>query len=303
MDFRQMEAFIKVVENSSFSKAAEVMHISQPSVSAYVSSLEKELDTVLINRSTKTMSLTLAGSRFLDKAREMMALRHESVEMLKNLSGDISGDIRILASSVPAMYILPQKLAAFHQLYPEVAFSMVQTDTAQVVQGIAAQEADIGFAGSFLGGKKCSFIEFTHERLVFIAPNDGSYTEGETYTLEDLLYSNCFIARKSGSGTRIQYEKYFEENGILLDRIKTCASMDSTFSIVNAVMNGLGVSIVSELALSQPLAQGLLLRLKLASEPPERKIYAVLNSQIVHSHLIELFMKFLLQDTPASPGA
>jgi DNA-binding transcriptional LysR family regulator len=107
------------------------------------------------------------------------------------------------------------------------------------------------------------------------------------------LYSNNFIAREFGSGTRIQYEKFFTENGIRLDKIKTCASMDSTHSIINAVMNGLGISIVAELAARQKIERKEIKRINLKNALPSRKIYAVLNKNIVHSHLIELFMEYL----------
>jgi DNA-binding transcriptional LysR family regulator len=293
MEFRQIEAFIKVVELASFSKAAEELYISQPSVSMYITSLEKELNAILINRSTKVLSPTLAGERFLEKAREMMSLKHESVETLKNLSEDVSGDIRILASSGPALYLLPQIIAEFHKLYPNIFFTVSQADTAEVVQGIAAHKADIGFAGSMLFDKKCIFYEFVNEKLLLIAPNDGTYSKTKKYALEELLYSNAFISRELGSGTRLEYEKYFTENGILLDKIKTCASLDNTNSIINAVINGLGISIVSELAVRRLVERKLLLPIKLKNEMPERKIFAVLNKNIVHSHLIALFMEHL----------
>ena len=296
MDFRQIEAFIKVVELANFSKAADELHISQPSVSTYITSLEKELNVILINRSTKVLSTTLAGDRFLEKAKEMMLLKRESIETLKNISENVSGDIRILASSVPALYLLPQIFADFHNLYPNISFTMSQADTSEVVYGVAAHKADIGFAGSMLGDKKCDFHEFIDEELVFIAPNNGIYSNKKKYTLEELLYSNSFISREFGSGTRIQYEKYFSENDIILDKIKTCANMDNTHSIINAVVSGLGISIVSELAARQMLKQKLLIQLKLKSDMPERKIYAVLNKNIVHSHLIKLFKEFITEN-------
>jgi len=295
MDFRQIEAFLKVVELASFSKAADELHVSQPSISVYIASLEQELDTVLINRSTKALSTTLAGERFLDKAREMLSLKRETIEMLKNLSGDVSGDIRILASSAPALYILPRILAEFHKLFPKISFTVRQADTSEVVRGIAAHKADIGFAGSVLGDKKCDFYEFANEKLVFIAPNNGAYTESKKYTLEELLYTNNFISRESGSGTRMQYEKFFTENGILLDKITTCASLDSTHGIIDAVINGLGISIVSELAARRKIEQKELKPIRLKNALPARKIYAVLNKNIVHSHLVELFMEYITQ--------
>jgi len=300
MEFRQIEAFIKVVELASFSKAAEELHISQPSVSTYINSLEEELAAILINRSTKVLSTTLAGECFFKQAKKMLQLKRESVEMLTTLAADVSGEIRVLASSVPAFYILPQLLAKFHKLHPNISFAMSQADTSEVVRGIAAHQADIGFAGSMIGDKKCDFFEFADEKLVFVAPNDGSYSAAKEYTLEELLYSNNFIAREFGSGTRIQYEKFLFENGIVLDKIKTCANMDSTHSIINAVMSGLGVSIVSELAARHMIEQKTLLAIKLQKELPERKIYMVLNKNIIHSHLVKLFMEFAAATTAAA---
>jgi len=296
MDFRQIEALIKVVELASFSKAADELHVSQPSVSAYVAALEKEMGAVLINRSTKVLSTTLAGERFLDNAKKMLSLKRETIEMLKNLSDDISGDIRILASSVPAVYMLPGMLAGFHRLHPKISFTVRQADTSEVVQGVAAHKADIGFAGSMLGDGKCDFHPFADERLVLIAAADNSYIQDKTYPLEELLYTNNFIAREFGSGTRMQYENFFAESGISLDKIKTNASMDSTQSIISAVEGGLGISIVSHLAARQKIERGELVQIRLETELPTRKIYAVLSKSTVHSHLIELFMEYIIKE-------
>jgi DNA-binding transcriptional LysR family regulator len=296
MDFRQLEAFIKVMESGSFSKAAEELHISQPSVSTYINSLEKELGSTLLNRSTKAISTTLAGERFLGQAKKMILLKQETIDMIQNLSNDLSGEIRILASSVPASYILPGLLAEFHKQNPNISFTVNQADTSEVVQGLAAHKADIGFAGSMIGEKKCEFIEFMNESLVFIAPNNGLFSENKSYSLEELLYTTNFISREIGSGTRIQYEKYFIECGISLDRIKNCISMDSTHSILTSVANGLGVSIVSEVAAVQMIKQKALISLMMDKGLPERKIYLVKNKAISHSHLVDLFIKFVISN-------
>jgi DNA-binding transcriptional LysR family regulator len=234
----------------------------------------------------------MAGARFLEKAREMQALKRETIEMLGNLSGDISGEIRILASSVPALYILPKILAEFHSLYPDIAFIVNQADTSQVVQGITTHKADIGFTGSVLESKNCEFIELTDEELVFIAQNNGLYRADKKYKLEELLYSSSFISREQGSGTRIQYEKYFAENAVNLEKIKICASMDNTHSIINAVISGLGISIVSRLAAREMLERKMLTQINLETALPVRKLYMALNKNIAHSHLSKLFMEY-----------
>ena len=293
MDYRQIEAFVKVVELAGFSKAADEMHVSQPSVSNYITSLERELGTVLINRSTKPLSATFAGENFFDKAKEMLLLKQETLEMLRNLSDDVSGDLRIMASSVPALYILPKMLAEFHNLYPEVSFIMKQADTADVVQGIAAHKADIGFAGSIIANQKCDFTAIADEELVFIAPVSRRCFGEKEYSLDELLYSNSFISREPGSGTRMQYEKFFSDNGVFLDKVKTCAGMDSTHSIISAVKSGLGISIVSRLAAAESLDSGAVQLIRLKEPLPMRKIYAVLNKKVTHSHLVEMFLDYV----------
>lgn len=287
---------MKVVELASFSRAAEELHVSQPSVSAYVSSLEKELGILLINRTTKVISTTLAGERFLESARKMLWLKRETADILGSLSEDISGEIRVLASSMPAVYILPKLIAGFHRLYPEISFNIRGGDTAKVAQGIAAHKADIGFAGSVLGEGKCDFYEFATEKLVVIAPPDSHYNEDKEYSIQEVLYGSSFVSREIGSGTRTEYEKFFDENGIVPDKIKIAAGIDSTHGIVNAVAHGLGVSIVSELAAAQKISLGELKQIKINSPLPVRKIYAVLNKSISHSHLTQLLMDYIRRE-------
>ena len=286
-----MEAFVRVVELGGFSRAAEELHVSQPSVSAYIAALEKELGAVLINRSRGVFLVTSAGEHFLGHARKMLTLKRESIEALHTFSGEVIGQVRILASSVPALYILPRLLAGFHRLHPKVSFDVRSADTAGVVAGLSAHKADVGFAGSMLGQGKCDFMPFANERLVLIAPPDSPLREDEPYPLAELLYEHCFIAREHGSGTRLEYEKFLGGSGVTLEKIRTVASMDSTQGIINAVAGGLGVSIVSELAATQNRDRLKVVRLQ--NELPVRDIYAVLRTNTARSHLVELFMEYV----------
>ena len=302
MDFRQIEAFVKVIELASFSKAAEAIYLSQPSVSTYINALEKELNTTLINRSTKEVSPTLAGELFYENAKELLALKHNSVERIKNLSGEFSGKINILASTVPSQYILPEMLARFSDIYPDISFSVRQADTLEVSHGIASQKAEIGFSGGIVENDKCVFKEVMTEQMVFIAPYDKEFSDSREYSLEELLYGRRFVSREKGSGTRTQYESFFTEHNIDLDRINTCVSFDNTQSIINAVINGLGVSVVSEFAARAFIKQKMVMPIKLKTKLPERKFYYVLKKNFSHSHLIDLFVKFITNQTIIKAG-
>jgi len=293
MDFRQIEAYVNVIEHASFSKAADAIFMSQPSVSTYISTLEKELGMTLINRTTKEVSPTLAGRIFYENAKELLLKKHNTVERIKNLSGDYSGEIDILASTVPSQYILPDMLALFCITYPDISFNVRQADTLEVSRGIASQKADIGFSGGIVENDKCEFKEVMSEQMVFIAPNDEEFSSTKEFSLEELLYNRRFVAREKGSGTRTQYEKFFTEQNIDLRKINACVSFDNTQSIINAVISGLGISVVSEVAARAFIEQKMVVPIKLKTEMPERKLYYVLKKNFSHSHLIDIFIEFL----------
>lgn len=292
MDFKQLDAFVKVIELGSFSKAAEAIFLSQPSVSTYISSLEKDLGQALLNRSTKEVSPTLAGKIFYENAKELIALKHNAAERIKNLSGETSGTINIVASSVPSQYILPNILAGFCRLYPRISFNVKQLDTHDASKFIVAQRADVGILGGITNPDKCVYQEFMSERMVFIAPKTSIYTDKE-YTIEELLHHRCFIGREEGSGTRSEYEAHFTKQGVDVSKIKTCISFDNTQSIINAVINGMGIAVVSEYAAKSFVAKGDICTIKLHPELPRRNFYYVLKKNFYHSHLVDLFIDYL----------
>jgi len=293
MDFKQLEAFVQVIENASFSKAAEAIYMSQPSVSIYINTLERELDTTLVNRSTKEVSPTLAGKIFYENAKELLTLKNNSVERIMNLSGIFAGEINILASSVPSQYILPEILSGFIDIHSGISFVVKQADTLEVARSIAAQKAEIGFSGGIVENSKCDFKEFMTEQLVIIAPRSKGFVESDEYSLETLLYENRFISREKGSGTRAEYENFFKSHDIDLKKINTCLCFDNTQSIINAVINGLGISMVSEFAARAFISKKMVIPLKINLNLPERKFYYVLKKNFAHSHLVDLFVEFL----------
>ena len=294
MDFKQLEAYVQVIEHASFSKAAEAIFVSQPSVSIYINTLEKELGTTLISRSTKEVFPTLAGKIFYENAKELLALKSNTVQRIKNLSGNFVGEIKICASSVPAQYILPEILAGFTDLHPGISFTVRQADTLEVSRSIATQAAEIGFSGGIVEGSKCDFTEFMAEQMVAIAPMGKGFTATVPYSLESLLYENRFISREAGSGTRTQYETFFTQQNIDIKKVNTSLCFDNTQSIINAVINGLGISIVSEVAARAFIKKEMIIPLKLDTSLPQRMFYFVLKKNFAHSHLVDLFAQFLV---------
>ncbi|MCL2366526.1 MAG: selenium metabolism-associated LysR family transcriptional regulator [Oscillospiraceae bacterium] len=292
MEFRQIEAFVYVIELASFSKAAEAISMSQSSVSIYISALEKELDTTLINRSTKEATPTLAGKIFYENAKELLTLKHNTTHRIKNLSKNYSGEINVVASSVPAQYILPKVIACFNKVYPDISLNVKQIESFDVAPSITAQKAEIGFLGGTVDEVRCDFREFMTEKMVFIAPYDENISNSKEYSLEEILYERNFISREKGSGARFQYERFFLEQNINLGKINSSVSFDNNQSIINAVVSGLGISIVSEFAARAFVEKKMIEVIKLNAKLPERKFYFVLKKNYIHSHLVNLFVEF-----------
>ena len=115
MDFKQLEAFVYVVKLKSFSKAAQRIYLTQPTISAHINSLEKELDTKLIERGTKYVYPTKPGSILYQYAVKMLNLREDAVCSVKNYNKELKGTLTICASTVPSQNILPKVIAAFRE--------------------------------------------------------------------------------------------------------------------------------------------------------------------------------------------
>jgi len=293
MDFKQLEAYVRVIELDSFSKAAESLYISQPSVSLYIRALEKDLQTQLLYRSTKEIIPTRAGTLFYEYAKNLLTLRDKSVMSMKDFASQAVGDIDILASSVPAQYILPEVLSAFHVEYPDVVFRLEQADTGETVNGIAANKGDIGFVGAKLKNSKCVYETFMTERLIVIAPNQERFRRFNSSNGLELFLSEPFIMREPGSGTRLCYEEFFKDIGLQLEKLKPIAHFNNTQSILHAVACGLGISIVSELAAKHYLHQNMILQLDISCALPQRDFYIVMKKGFPVSPVVELFLKFL----------
>ncbi|MCL2592571.1 MAG: selenium metabolism-associated LysR family transcriptional regulator [Defluviitaleaceae bacterium] len=292
MEIKQLEVYVKVYELRSFSKAADEMFLSQPSISAYIKALEKELQVNLIARSTKEFIPTKSGTLLYEHAKEILSMRDKAINSIKNLLGSTSGSVDILASSVPAQYILPEILGAFHKEYPDIVFNINQVDTIEVVKGISEHKAEIGFVGTKVENSKCIYEKFMSEKLIMIAPKDKRFENIDANNIATILLEEYFVMREVGSGTRLVYEKYLKALGINLSELKISASFSNTQSIIHAVASGLGLSIVSELAAKHYIEQKAIIPIYIDSLP-ERDFYAVQKKSYINPAIVDIFMDFI----------
>ena len=290
MHFKQAEAFVNVIRHKSFSKAAEAIYLSQPTISAHISSLENELGVCLIVRSTKEVYPSAAGQIFYQYALEMLRLRDRAILEVQSYSTEVRGELDIAASTVPSQYILPELLPSLVEKYPKVFFSVRQYDSGEVVGRIVNMEAEVGMTGTAPDKGACAFEPFMDDQLVLIAPNAPEYQEMAELA-PSVLRSLPVIVRESGSGTRREAEEFLLGAGVDPKSLHVVAQMQSTESIKQAVRKGLGVSVISRLAAADFLESGDVLELKLQSTHPQRSFYLVYHKKRPLSPAAEVFVK------------
>lgn len=275
MHFKQLEVFVSVVKHKSFSKAAEAVYLSQPTVSAHISALEDELDAKLIIRSTKEVHLSKAGKIFYEYALEMLNLKEQAAAEVKSYATQVKGTLEIAASTVPALYLLPRTIHSLGAKYPELGFSLKECDSGEVVRHIIDMEAEVGVTGTIFEHEGCVFTPIARDRLSIITPNTPEYAALNGVITPDIIKNSRFIEREQGSGTRKESETFLREIGIEPSQLNIALRLDSTESIVQAVKNNLGISIVSKYACEDCLATGRILSFDYSSPALSRNFYAV----------------------------
>lgn len=294
MDLRQLETFIKVVDLKNFSGAAEKLYITQPTVTNHIQNLEKELDTILINRSGKNISLTEAGRLLYKYAIHIV----NSCEMAKfdlaAYKGRIEGHLSIYSSSVPRKYVLPHIINKFLEQYPDVSFTLDDNDSENVIQNILEGETDFGIVGAKYPSKKLNYIELMEDRLLLITPNNSIYTEPNYSSLPmDKIVKGRFLFREEGSGTRKLLDNRLKKHRV--DNLNIIAYIKDTETIKELVSLGVGLSFLSEKAIVDDVKSGKYKAYYIDEIDLNRKFYFVYHNNRQLSPLNETFKTFILK--------
>ncbi len=292
MNLKQIEAFLKLANNGSFSLTAKELFLTQPTVTTHIQSLEEELNVKLFSRNTKGTNLTQDGEKLYLYAREIMSIVERINIEFKNIDEKSQKTLLISSSSIPASYILPNIVTNFTKIYNCIQFSIKESDSSKVIDDIINKRVDLGFTGTILDKKNCQYIPFYYDKLVIIMPNTKQYQNiCEDKKNFSWIKDVPIIMREEGSGTRKEAEKFLKKHTNALSDLHIVAQMDNTGSIIRSVKSGLGISIVSELAARDYCNEDkLLIYPKILNM---RKIYIVYNSTQTLSNITKLLIKFI----------
>lgn len=250
MNLKQLEAFVQVSESGSFSKAAKELFLTQPTISAHISSLEKELNVRLFIRNTKEVSLSDDGKDLYRYAKQITDLEKAIEERFYMDSDDGKHVITIAASTIPAQYLLPKVLMCYRERYPKEQIKIMETDSSEVVTQVVDHMVDVGFTGTVLEKKHCKYIPFYKDELAVITPDTPEYRILKEQNRDDIdwIKRKPLILREEGSGTRKEAEKQLKNAGISMEALDIVASIANQETIKKSVKQGVGITVLSRLA-------------------------------------------------------
>lgn len=294
MEFRQLEVFCKVAELKSFTKAAEAVYLTQPTVSNHIQYLENFLGIQLFDRTNKAAVLTKAGELLFHYAKEILRLKQEMQNAMEDFSGAIRGTLKAGGSSIPGNYILPRLVGLFKEIYPQAQISLQVADTREMVKALLEDKIEVGVVGAQLPDSRLVYEVFAREELALIVSPNHKWAKKSHIELTDLI-SEPLILREKGSGTRMITERGFKEMGITFNKLNIVAELGSTEAIKQAVVAGMGVSILSVQAVLHEIKCRSLVALRVQNVNLLREFYIVYHQARTLSPLAKAFINFLLE--------
>jgi DNA-binding transcriptional LysR family regulator len=293
IDFRHLETFCRVAELKSFSKAADDLFLTQPTISGHILSLEQSLSLRLFDRTSKEVRLTKAGEIFLEYALKILSSRKDLLNALSEFSLGIRGELSLGASTIPGEYLLPKLMSNFKKEHPHFVISIKIADTKEIVQYVLQDNVEFGIIGAKLSHPSLHYEKYEVDEIIVVAPPDHPLTQRRRVKIEELL-KEPWIIREDGSGTQMAVEKALRKKGKSLKQFNVIMEMGSTSSMKGGLKARLGLAFISQRATEEELEQGLLSRIDVEGlEPIDRQIYIVSHRGRTFSPIGMEFFRFL----------
>jgi len=290
MSDRRLQVFHAVARLLSFTKAAEVLHMTQPAVTFQIRQLEEQFDTRLFDRAHNRVSLTEAGHVAFEFTETIFEKYSEMENAIREITGNISGSLTLGASTTISEYMLPALLGDFNIQNPEVLLRLRVSNTVGVVSMVENNVIDLGIVEGPVTNKNLKVEVCRKDEMVVVVPKDHELTKLDKVSVEELL-KYPFICREEGSGTREVIAEHLRSNGIGKHALKTCLELGSPEAIKGAIEAGMGISVLSSVSITKELKLGILKTIPL--DPPlSREFSFVRQRQKFRVRTMEELLEF-----------
>lgn len=286
----KLEIFVTTAEQKSFTRAAELLHMTPSAISLSIKALENKLGVRLFERSNKYVQLTEAGQVMYAQSKEIL-LKYDQLKLaLTELEPSTAMPLSIGAAYTFGEYFLPGIIYAFSKRHPNITPNITIHNSKTIIEQIHKQELDIGFiVEGEASGSDVDTNLFTEEEMVIIArPNHPIIRHSQVD--RRLLEAETWIIREPGSGTRDVTDKLFAQLGIAPKKVM---SFGSSQTIKESVALGLGISYLSESTVKSETKTGSISAITLADFPNKSRFHYITHHASFHTQAAQLFLDFL----------
>lgn len=276
MSDRRLKVFHSVARQLSFTKAAEVLHMTQPAVTFQIRQLEDHFNTRLFDRTHNRVTLTDAGRKVYEYAERIFELYDEMENAVRELTGEIAGALTLGASTTIAEYMLPVLLGDFKRHYPDINLRLKVSNTEGIVSMVEHNVIDLGVVEGSVTNKNLVVETCRMDQLVAIVPPEHPLAARRSVSATELMH-HPYICREEGSGTREVINAYLKEQGVDDQDMEVCLELGSPEAIKGAVETGMGVSITSRATLAKELKLATLVAVEL--DPPLERPFSLVRQR------------------------
>jgi DNA-binding transcriptional LysR family regulator len=275
MRFDYLKTFLTVAKTHSFSLAAKELGLTQGAVSHHIATLEEYFNAELFKRVANGVEVTDAGTILAKTAEKILKDVENAKAEISSTKLELGGTIRIEASTIPGEHIIPSLVSEFKKKYPSVKFKIKAEDSINSLIDLQAGDVDFAAVGTIdRHNEKLEAIEIGEEELVLIVPNSHELASRKSVNPHEIL-KYPYINREETSGTRKEVERLLERSGISPAKLRTTLELASTESVITAVSEARGISVISSIASKRAQAAGLVRVLHLQGVNSTRRLYMV----------------------------
>jgi DNA-binding transcriptional LysR family regulator len=292
LNAHQIRIFLVAAETLNFTHAAQLLDVTQPSISQHIQALEDHFDLPLFSRLGRAIELTDAGAALIPLAREFVYLSNHIEEMMASLKGGIFGHLVVGCSTPTGRYILPKLLAAFHHQYPQVKATCQVTSQSQALKMLGEGKVHLALANDPPLAQDIEYQKVTTEHIVLIVHPNHPWAMKKCVEVTDLITAH-FILPEEGSDTHAAVREALAEKGLSIYQLNALISLGSLEAIALSVQEGLGVGFVPEIIVSR-LVKNLVVPVDIQGLQIVRHVYIARNSRRLATGAQNAFWNLIL---------
>lgn len=292
LDLDSLRIFVTAAETENFTRTAQRLHMSQPSVSQHIQNLEQQLGIELFERHGRRVDLSAAGASLLPLVQDLLRVGRQVEEAALTLSGEVAGLVTLGCSTSSGKYVVPRLLARCREMYPQVQAAVRIGPRSQVIDWLLAGEADIGITSHRVERSGLHYRRFFEDKISLVVPVGHPWAQRESIQAKE-LYGERFIFREATAGTQMAVIESLDALGIDVEHLECVLVLDNSEAIVMAVEEKMGVAFVPMVTAERCMTWGHIVPVAIEGMTITRWLYLVDNTNRSHTPAVNAFWSYV----------